>query len=116
MRGTLVDSTGTTRPLDAAASGTFDYSTMSRIVNLLPLRAGYDVVLASHDIHRGPQFTRLTVLGEEEIEVRGRKVAAWKLELDYGRFKAHRWIERATRRDLRTAVNAGGREMVVEYR
>ena len=96
-------------------AGLLDYSVASRLVNLLPLRAGYDAVIASWDIHRGAQFTRITVAAEEEIEWRGGKVSAWRVEADYGRFKSTRWIDRATRQDLRTTVNNSGMSMVVEY-
>jgi hypothetical protein len=36
--------------------------------------------------------------------------------MDYGRFKATRWIDRDTRRDLRTTVNTGATELAVEHR
>ena len=58
----------------------------------------------------------MTVLAEEDLDVRGVLAPAWKVEIDYGRFKATRWIHRGTRKDLRTVVNTGGMEMVVEYR
>ena len=117
MRGTKTDSAGVETAIDSAVPGrVFDYSVASRIVNLLPLRAGYDVVMPSYDIHRGPQFTRVTVVAEEDLAVGGRAVPAWKVEVDYGRFKATRWIDRATRRDLRTAVSGGGMEMIAEPR
>ena len=117
MRGTVVDSAGARAELDSVVpAGVYDYSMASRVVNLLPLRAGYAVVLPSYDIHRGPQFTRVTVLAEEDVEVRGRQVPTWKVEMDYGRFKATRWIHRETRKDVRTAVENGGMRMEVEYR
>jgi hypothetical protein len=117
MRGALVDSTGTRRAIDAPVpAGVYDYSMASRVVNLLPLRVGYRAVLPSYDIHRGAQFTRVGVLAAEDVEVRGRRVPAWKVEMDYGRFKATRWIDRGTRRDLRTTVNTGATELAVEHR
>jgi hypothetical protein len=117
MRGSVVDSAGARTEIDSVVpAGVYDYSMASRVVNLLPLRAGYTVVLPTYDIHRGPQFTRVSVLGEEDVEVRGRRVPTWKVEMDYGRFKATRWIHRDTRRDVRTAVENGGMQMEVEYR
>lgn len=116
MRGTA-DSGGRSTAIDRAVpAGLYDYSMASRLVNLLPLRAGYSTVVPTYDIHRGPQFNRVTVLADETLDVRGSPAPAWKLEIDYGRFKATRWIHRDTRKDLRTVVNAGGTEMVVEYR
>jgi hypothetical protein len=117
MRGTAVDSAGVRVAVDSAVpAGVYDYSVASRIVNLLPLRTGYSAVMPSYDIHRGPQFTRVAVLGEEDVTVRGAAAPAWKVELDYGRFRATRWIHRTTREDLRTVVVNGGMEMVVEPR
>ena len=117
MRGTAVDASGGSTTIDSIVPpGLFDYSVAMRVVNLLPLRAGYTVVIPSYDIRRGLQHTRVTVMAEETIEVRGRPEPAWKVEADYGRFKATRWIHRESRKDLRTIVNANGMEMVVEYR
>jgi hypothetical protein len=116
-RGPVVDSAGARTEIDSVVpAGVYDYSMAARVVNLLPLRVGYAVVLPSYDIHRGPQFTRVSVLAEEDVEVRGRRVPAWKVEMDYGRFKATRWIHRETRKDVRTAVETGGMQMEVEYR
>jgi hypothetical protein len=116
MRGT-VDSGGRSVVIDSAVpAGMYDYSMASRLVNLLPLRVGYSVVVPAYDIHRGPQFNRVTVLAEEALEIRGRREPAWKVEIDYGRFRATRWIHRESRKDLRTVVSNGGMEMVVEYR
>jgi hypothetical protein len=117
MRGTRTDSAGAELAIDSAVpEKVFDYSVASRIINLLPLRAGYDVVMPSYDIHRGPQFTRVTVVAEEDLAIGGRAVPAWKVEVDYGRFKATRWIDRSTRQDLRTTVSGGGMEMIAEPR
>jgi hypothetical protein len=117
MRGTRTDSAGVVAAIDSVVSAkAFDYSVASRIINLLPLRAGYDVVMPSYDIHRGLQHTRVTVVAEEDLAIDGRAVPAWKVEVDYGRFKATRWIDRATRRDLRTTVSGGGMEMIAEPR
>jgi hypothetical protein len=116
-RGPPVDSAGARSEIDSLVpAGVYDYSMASRVVNLLPLRAGYAVVLPSYDIHRGPQFTRVSVVAEEELEVRGRRVPTWKVEMDYGRLKALRWIDRRTRKDVRTVVETGGMQMEVEYR
>jgi hypothetical protein len=116
LRGTRTDSAGRETPLDSAvAAGAFDYSVASRVVNLLPLRPGYTTVIASHDIHRGPQDVRITVLAEEALEHRGTTRPAWRVEADYGGFKATRWIDRETRRDLRTHVVNRGMEMIAEH-
>jgi hypothetical protein len=117
LRGTRIDTAGVESAVDSPVPvQVFDYSVASRIINLLPLRAGYDVVMPSYDIHRGPQFTRVTVVAEEDLTVGGRPMPAWKVEVDYGRFKATRWIDRTTRRDLRTTVAGGGMEMIAEPR
>jgi hypothetical protein len=117
MRGSAIDGGGRSSGIDSAVpAGVYDYSIASRVVNLLPLRVGYDVVLPTYDIHRGPQFARVTVLAEEELEIGGKREPAWKVEMTFGRIKATRWIHRGTRKDLRTVVDAGGTAMVVEYR
>lgn len=115
MTGTSADTAGRETAAEAAvAPGAFDYSMAHLIVNQLPLRPGYAGVLLTHDVKRGSMPVGVRVVGEEPVTVGGRTADAWKVEIDYGSFKAERWIDRKTRRDLRTRVVAGGREMIVE--
>ncbi len=115
MTGTATDTTGAESPLAMdVAAGAFDYSMARMIINLLPLRTGYAGVLLTHDIKRGGIAVPFRVVAEEQVTVGGKTAAAWKVEMNYGSFMAERWIDRATRKDLRTRVVANGREMLVE--
>lgn len=115
MTGTATDTTGAESPLAMdVAAGAFDYSMARMIINLLPLRTGYAAVLLTHDIKRGGIAVPFRVVAEEQVTVSGKTAAAWKVEMNYGAFTAERWIDRATRKDLRTRVVANGREMLVE--
>lgn len=115
VTGMAVDSAGRETPVDAVATpGAFDYSITGRVVAALPLAAGYAAVVLTHDIRRGAIPLTIRVLGEEEITSGSATRDAWKVEVDYGRFKAIRWIDKATRRELRTTVKFGDTEMIVE--
>jgi hypothetical protein len=115
MRGTAVDTAGGESAVEApVAPGAFDYSIGRLIINQLPLAPGYGGVLLTHDVKRGAIPVGFRVVGEESVTVGGRTADAWKVEMDYGTFKAERWIDRETKADLRTRVVAGGREMIVE--
>lgn len=114
LRGTS-DSAGTSKAVDAEApAGAFDYSMARMIVNQLPLATGYSGVIQTYDIRRGAVPLPFRVLGEEEITVGGKAAKGWKVEVDLGRAKAIRWIDQATRKDLRTSVTFPGGEMVAE--
>lgn len=114
LRGTS-DSAGTSTPVDVeAAAGAFDYSMARLVVNQLPLAVGYAGVILAHDIRRGGVPLPFRVLGEEEVAVGEKTAKAWKVEVDLGRAKAIRWIDQATRKDLRTSVSFPGGEMVAE--
>jgi hypothetical protein len=54
------------------------------------------------------------VVGEEEVVVGGKAAKSWKVEVDLGRAQAVRWIDQATRKDLRTTVTFPGGQMVAE--
>lgn len=109
------DSAGTSRPVDVeVAPGSFDYSMARMIINQLPLAPGYAGVVMAHDIRRGPVPLPFAVIGEEEVLVSGKPVRSWKVEVDLGRAKAIRWIDQATRKDLRTSVTFPGGQMVAE--
>lgn len=113
--GTAVDTLGQATAIDAPATpGAFDYSMTGMILGHLPLRSGYAAVVLTHDIKRGMIPLTVRVLGEEEITAGGRSAKAWKLEVDYGTFKATRWIGHESRKELRTVVNFNGNEIVVE--
>ncbi len=109
------DSAGTTKRVDVAvAAGAFDYSMARMVVNQLPLRPGFAGVVVTHDIRRGPVPLPFQVLGEEDVTAGGRTAKGWKVEVDLGRAKAVRWIDQATRKDLRTVVTFPGGQMVAE--
>ena len=115
MLGTAIDTAGVDSPMDAAvAAGAFDYSMARLVINQLPLTVGYEGVLLTHDIRRGTIPVAFRVVGAETVTVAGRAADAWKVEMNYGAFTAERWIDRATREDLRTRVVVNGREMLVE--
>lgn len=109
------DSADSSRPVDAeVAPGAFDYSMARMVINQLPLAPGYAGVVVTHDIRRGPVPMPFRVLGEEELAIGGRTARTWKVEVDLGRATAIRWIDRATRKDLRTSVTFPGGQMVAE--
>lgn len=109
------DSAGTTKSVDTPVpAGAFDYSMARMVVNQLPLAPGYAGVIVTHDIRRGAVPLPFRVLGEEEIVVGGKAAKGWKVEVDLGRAKAVRWIDQATRKDLRTMVTFPGGQMVAE--
>lgn len=109
------DSAGSSKAIDVeVAPGAFDYSMARLIINQLPLAPGYAGVVLAHDIRRGAVPLPFHVTGEEEITVGGTTAKAWKVEVDLGRARAVRWIDQATRKDLRTSVTFPGGEMVAE--
>jgi hypothetical protein len=109
------DSAGTTRAVDSPVrAGAFDYSMARMVINQLPLAAGYAGVIVTHDIRRGAVPLPFRVIGEEEIVVGGKAAKSWKVEVDLGRAQAVRWIDQATRKDLRTTVTFPGGQMVAE--
>ncbi|MEJ2207297.1 MAG: hypothetical protein P8170_24745 [Gemmatimonadota bacterium] len=117
VRGTVVDSLGEATPVDEAIpSGLFDYSIAMMVANLLPLEEGYEATLATYDIHRGPQFVHVNVSGTEEVTVGGARFDAWRMDVDFGGPPVTRWVDRATRRELRVEVELGERRMVSEAR
>ncbi len=114
LKGTS-DSAGSSRRVDVeVVPDAFDYSMARMIINQLPLAPGYAGVVLAHDIRRGAVPLPFRVLGEEEITVRGKPAMSWKVEVDLGRATAVRWIDQATRKDLRTSVTFPGGQMVAE--
>jgi hypothetical protein len=117
LAGSSTDTAGIAAPVDlVVADGAFDYSLANRVINLLPLRAGYAGVVIAHDIRRGPVPLSFAVTGEEAVAAGESTTRAWVVEVDLGRAKARRWIAQDTRRDLRTQVSFPGGEMVAEHR
>jgi hypothetical protein len=57
----------------------------------------------------------VSVVAEEDVEVRGRRVPAWKVEMDYGA-QGDALDPPRDAKDVRTAVETGGMQMEVEYR
>ena len=111
------DSAGRSKPVDAAAAAeAFDYSMARMVINQLPLEPGYEGFVVTHDIRRGAVSLPFRVLGEEEMTIGGKTAKGWKVEVDLGRATAVRWIDQATRKDLRTVVTFPGGQMVAEPR
>lgn len=115
VRGTATDTAGVESPVDAAVpAGAIDFSAASTFARLLPLRAGYAVVLRTYDIHRGLIYTPIRVLGEEMLDVGGTEVKAWKIETITAGQPVHHWIDQATRKELRVSLTMGPTTMIME--
>lgn len=118
MRGVTVDSAGESHMVDEPVPPNhFDYSVFGLIANQLPLAEGYQVVVATYDIVRGPQYLPMSVAGTETLDWAGGRVGAWRLDTELAPgWTVSRWVEPTSRRELRWVVKAGSREMVGEVR
>ena len=107
------DTSGKQTRIDAAVpAGLFDYSIMTLVADRLPLRVGYKAIVATYDITRGVVYVPIEVVGTEALDVDGSTYDTWKMEIDIGRTKVTRWVERETRKEVKWSVTFNGREMV----
>jgi hypothetical protein len=108
MKGTATNPAGASSAVDSAvAAGAMDFSTAASFVRLLPLKAGYHVVLLTNDVHRGTVPVEIRVTGEESIDVAGRAVKAWVVENTTAGRTVRRWIEQGNRREIKVLVDMG---------
>jgi hypothetical protein len=108
MKGKATDLAGASSAVDSAvAAGAMDFSTAASFVRLLPLKAGYHAVLLTNDVHRGTVPVEIRVTGEESVDVAGRAVKAWVVENTTAGRTVRRWIEQASRREIKVLVDMG---------
>jgi len=115
ITGVAEDTSGNQTRIDAdIPAGLFDYSIMTLVADHLPLKAGYKAVIATYDITRGPVYVPIEVVGMESLDVDGSTYDTWKMEVDVGRTKVARWVDRVTRKEIKWSVSFNGREMIGE--
>lgn len=93
-------------------TGLFDYSIMTLVADHLPLKAGYKAVIATYDITQGPVYVPIRVTGMETLDLDGSTYDTWKMEVNLGRVKVARWVERNTRTEVKWSVTFNGRQMI----
>jgi hypothetical protein len=100
VAGTLADSSGA-KPVDQEVGpAAFDHSIASLFLSAIPLCEGLKVRAETYDVTRGPQSFAATVVGREEVEIRGRTWDAWVVEVEAGEARPRLYFDVETGREV----------------
>jgi hypothetical protein len=103
--GTVADS-ASTKQVDAAVSAAaFDHSIASLFLRAIPLCQGLKIRAETYDVTRGPVGFSATVLGREQVEIRGRTWDAWVVEVEAGNNRPRLYFDPATGREVGWTLN-----------
>jgi hypothetical protein len=103
--GTVADS-ARTRQVDAEVSAAaFDHSIASIFLRAIPLCQGLKIRAETYDVTRGPVGFSATVVGREQVEIRGRTWDAWVVEVEAGNNRPRLYFDPATGREVGWTLN-----------